>query len=396
LDSKGNLWAGDNFIVGAQNQDALWAGNLSKFAPDGKPLSPMTSGFTGGGVEGIGFGLAIDAQDNCWGTTYGSRAIVKFDKNGKPLSPPEGYTFNGQLGLMQGIIATPNGDIWALDVEKSQVIHLPKGDAAKGEILFQNKTRNPLDNPGKLLAPFHLAIDQQDRIWVSNAGGDWVSRFSATDPTKVETYKVGFCPSGMAVDSKGNVWVTNRLGNTMRGGEVLRQMLEAAKAGKNMDPILTNAMASGELGPNGGSVSVLLPDGSQASCSPITGNGLTGPWAAAVDGNDNVWISNFTGAQSGIVELCGASPGKCPVGKKMGDPLSPPGGYVGGGLQMQVDIGIDPAGNVWVSNNWQDIRSVLDKVAEPLSTLGAGQGVVVFYGLAKPVRTPLIGPVKTQ
>ena len=63
---------------------------------------------------------------------------------------------------------------------------------------------------------------------------------------------------------------------------------------------------------------------------------------------------------------------------------------------MQVDIGIDPAGNVWVSNNWQDIKSVLDQVAEPLSTLGAGQGVVVFYGLAKPVHTPLIGPVKTQ
>jgi hypothetical protein len=32
--------------------------------------------------------------------------------------------------------------------------------------------------------------------------------------------------------------------------------------------------------------------------------------------------------------------------------------------------------------------------AESLSTLGAGQGVVVFYGLAKPVRTPLIGPVQ--
>jgi hypothetical protein len=33
IDSKGNVWAGDNFIVGAQNQDSLWDGNLSKFAP---------------------------------------------------------------------------------------------------------------------------------------------------------------------------------------------------------------------------------------------------------------------------------------------------------------------------------------------------------------------------
>ncbi len=61
---------------------------------------------------------------------------------------------------------------------------------------------------------------------------------------------------------------------------------------------------------------------------------------------------------------------------------------------MQVDIDIDPAGNVWVSNNWQEIGAVLGQVAESRSTLGAGQGVVCFYGLAKPVRTPLIGPVQ--
>ncbi len=67
------------------------------------------------------------------------------------------------------------------------------------------------------MAPFHLAIDQQDRIWVSNAAGDWVTRFAASDPTKVETFKVGFSPSGLAIDSKGNVWVSNRLGSSERG-----------------------------------------------------------------------------------------------------------------------------------------------------------------------------------
>jgi hypothetical protein len=44
------------------------------------------------------------------------------------LSPPDGYNFNGQLGLMQGIIATPSGDVWAVDVEKSQMVRFPKGD----------------------------------------------------------------------------------------------------------------------------------------------------------------------------------------------------------------------------------------------------------------------------
>jgi len=42
-----------------------------------------------------------------------------------------------------------------------------------------------------------------------------------------------------------------------------------------------------------------------------------------------------------------------------GDQISPPGGYVGGGLQMQTDIAVDPAGNVWAMNNWQDIDSCM-------------------------------------
>jgi hypothetical protein len=47
---------------------------------------------------------------------------------------------------------------------------------------------------------------------------------------------------------------------------------------------------------------------------------------------------------------------------------SPPGGYVGGGLQMQTDLAIDPAGNVWVMNNWQDIDSCFGTPPESLST----------------------------
>ena len=52
FDSEGNLWVGDNFTIGWQGQDTLWQGNATKFAPNGKPLSPITTGFTGGGMEG--------------------------------------------------------------------------------------------------------------------------------------------------------------------------------------------------------------------------------------------------------------------------------------------------------------------------------------------------------
>jgi hypothetical protein len=82
------------------------------------------------------------------------------------------------------------------------------------------------------------------------------------------------------------------------------------------------------------------------------------------------------------------------AGMKTGDQISPPGGYVGGGLQMQTDLAIDPAGNAWVMNNWQDIDSCFGVPPETLSTRCGGQGVVIFYGMAKPVRAPQIGPAR--
>jgi len=139
---------------------------------------------------------------------------------------------------------------------------------------------------------------------------------------------------------------------------------------------------------------VLRPDGTPYPGSPFMGGGLPGPWAAAVDGNDNVWISNFAMPSSPIVQLCGVRTENCPPGMKTGDQISPPGGYVGGGLQLQTDIAVDPAGNVWAMNNWQDIDSCYPNPSEALSTRCGGQGVVIFYGVAKPVRAPQIGPAR--
>src|SRR6516165_10570374 len=52
FDSEGNLWVGDNFTVGWQAQHTFWQGNATKFAPNGRPLSPITTGFAGGGMQG--------------------------------------------------------------------------------------------------------------------------------------------------------------------------------------------------------------------------------------------------------------------------------------------------------------------------------------------------------
>lgn len=403
FDSQGNVWVASNFQVGAQAQDYFWQGGVAKFAPDGKPLSPMTKGFTGGGLLGPGFGLAIDTKDNAWMTSFaGNNNVALFDKAGKPLSPSEGWNMGGKLTNMQGIIVTPGGDIWAADTVSSQLVRIPKGDPSKAELLCQNPGGDLLKNPCKLLLPFAFAIDQKNNIWITNILGDHVTRFPGGDHTKAETFKTGFSGSGIAVDSLGNVWVTNKLGNSERGRLKMVEMAIAGKVNYDGEPdatsrltrVMVEAMYPQKPGWEGGSLTVLRPDGSEASFSPVYGKGITGPWAVSVDGNDNIWVANFSSATAGIVQLCGFRTENCPPGMKTGDAISPPAGYVGGGLQLQVDIGVGPAGDVWVTNNWQDTASCYGKPEEGASTRCGGQGMVVFFGMAKPVKTPLIGPAR--
>jgi hypothetical protein len=159
----------------------------------------------------------------------------------------------------------------------------------------------------------------------------------------------------------------------------------------DIDQVLVNFLLAH---PGLGSVSMLSPDGSPAPGSPFNPTGsIWGAWAVSIDGNDHIWVSNFAPG-GGITELCGARTETCPAGMKTGDAISPPGGYKGGGMQMLVDVSIDPAGNAWASDNWQDPASCYGNPDESTSTRCGGQGMTVFYGMAKPVRAPQIGPAQ--
>ncbi len=280
---------------------------------------------------------------------------------------------------------------------------MPRGDASKGRILGRTVDGKPMDGTLQVKAPFHLAIDQQDRIWVTNSGSDTVIRFPENDPGKAEKFKVGFAPRAVAIDSKGNAWVANTVGHpdtkekmaliivklkgkaeSLTGSESKAD--EEAKQWIDLFEILDEYP--------GGDVSMIRPDGTVLP--PFDGNNsIVGPWGVAIDGNDNVWVANSTGRS--VTQLCGVRTETCPPGLKTGDPISPSSGYIGG-LQIITDVEVDPAGNVWVANNWDlPVKAGFKKdPPEALSTRFGGDGAVVFFGLAKPVRTPLIGPVQAQ
>jgi hypothetical protein len=201
---------------------------------------------------------------------------------------------------MQGIIVTPSGDVWALGVQKRQLVHFPKGDLTKGQIVCEGDSAEPCKS---FLGPFALAIDQQDRIWASNANNK-VTRFPAADPSKAENFETGINNGGLNIDSQGNVWVTNRFGTGLLGmmhlvDMAVRLKLEGVTSAADY---LTKTMS--EQKDDAGSVTLLKPDGTQFPGAPFKGGGLPGPWMVAVDGNDNVWISNFAQPSSPIVPKC--------------------------------------------------------------------------------------------
>jgi hypothetical protein len=92
--------------------------------------------------------------------------------------------------------------------------------------------------------------------------------------------------------------------------------------------------------------------------------------------------------------MAGAKPKGHPMGTEPGDVVHV---FTGGIVQLLTDVVIDPAGNIWTANNWNSPEAaVYDHPAHPISTWGGGSGFTVIYGVAAPVKAPLMGQVRAN
>jgi hypothetical protein len=214
-------------------------------------------------------------------------------------------------------------------------------------------------------------------------------RFPADDPSKAETFHCGIGVRALALDSKGNVWVANNMDLKMplpkipKGASIMEQF-----------KLITEAMVKYIMGPPAritGQVNMIRPDGTQPAPKGFTGPGESIPWGINVDGNDDVWVGNMWGRSA--VLLAGDNTKGHPAGTKAGDLIHI---FQSGTIQMVTDVSIDPAGNVWVANNWNLLEAAAGPhPAYPTSTWGGGSGFTVIYGVAAPVKPPRIGKVQT-
>jgi hypothetical protein len=377
FDAEGNLWSGMNWMPGSQSGvNKSTGGGVGKFSPNGTALSPPITGFTGMGIDGVGWGTAV-TKDRVWISSFNGKILV-MDFNGKPVASESDFPFKERfLGLM-GIGVAPNGDVWIADGSDNQLLYFPGGRIKEGKIV----------KPAGLVSPFDIVIDSQNRVWVANSSSDTVVRFPMTDPSKVETFHVGRGVRALALDSKENVWVANNMDLKMPVPEfpANASIMEQFK-------ILTDASIKYVIGPPAritGQVNMIRPDGTQPAPQGFTGPAESLPWGINVDGNDDVWVGNMWGRSAAL--LAGDNTKGHPPGTKAGDVIHI---FQSGSIQMVTDVSIDPAGNVWVANNWNSLEAAAKPDPSlPTSTWGGGSGFTVIYGVAAPVKPPRMGKVQ--
>ena len=311
------------------DQDAR-AQSVSKFSPDGTPLSPNTVGDDIGGFMGAG----------------------------------------NTINFPQGTVSDKDGNIWIASCNGDRVTQFPGGDPDQAFVIQETDDSDETI----VVAPFDVAIDVDGNAWVTGNESFNVAKFDPDGNLIVNVSNEGEIeprfkkPMGVATDGFGNAWVANSAFVTAPcDGNSVSDLLQIVII--TLDPDFINPDAA---------VIKVTPDGTKIG--PFKGGGLLMPWGIAVDGANNVWVSNFDG--STVSYLCREDTSNCPPGFETGDPIAPEG-YFFNGLTRSTSVEIDPSGNVWATNNWE----ILAIPENP-----GGDAMVVFLGLAKPVKAPLIGP----
>ena len=383
FDTNGYLWITNNVVQGTPNSSNC----MIVLKPDGSPADGTggtpASPVLGGGIVGQGFGLGFNPSGTLWASNFGwgtveptdaagkeGGSVSRFAADGTPLSPSYGYT--GSLYKVQGTVSDQQGNIWMASFGNDLLQIFPGGNPAAALPAYQD------DNT----LPFDIRLDSAGDAWVSYNGTRVVSKFTL-DAGRLErdfTVAVGRPPGpgsnpthitggprGLAVDAKGNAWVSDGDGDAIyaisQTGEVLGR---------------------------------------------FKGGGLYGPWGVSLDSDQTVWVANFgplgpAARTFSVSQLCGALTARCPAGLALGDPISPASGYTlpSGGAEVHLHNGqplydplpapsyrplmrltsanVDMAGNVWCANNWKPAFAV-DSTTNP-----GGDGMIVFVGLAAPV-----------
>lgn len=272
--------------------------------------------------------------------------------------------------------------------------------------------RNVALNPGNNVANIFNAAPAQAPFapGLPSAPNDWTMSITYTGGGLDE-------PTGIAVDSLGDVWAANFFGNMVTEisptGQLqsfpdsnLKESYSVAIDGSN-NVWVTNEESTFSVNAADGSISKFNSNGQLATGSPFTAGGVYYPYAIAADTDGSVWIADYgdstaTHLAANGASLAGAS------GYKSASHITFPGSVaVDGshnawlGAESQVakvtssgtissynccqyasGVAVDPSGNIWLSDYFGSSVVELGPNGTTLQTLSGTGGTYFPEALA--------------
>ena len=212
FDAQGNLYVTE---VGAASIDGSMGGNnrIQKFSPTGVPLAQWGTLGSGPGQFNTPVGIAVDRQGDIYVADVANHRIQKLSSTGKSLA--QWHT----VGSGTGENNTEIGYDLALDASGNVYLSEPhpfgpgndriEKFSPAGERLTQWGGSG--SGPGQFSQPFGLAVDSKGDVFVVDTGNNRVEELSPTGQYVAQWKgpQQGFIPtSKVVVDDHGNIYVS--------------------------------------------------------------------------------------------------------------------------------------------------------------------------------------------
>ncbi len=217
---------------------------------------------------------------------------------------------------------------------------------------------------GGLSDPLGLAVDSKGNVWVGNGGNGARNSFS---PTGVPLSQTGFLDGltgselTVAIDSQNDAWAldssANGISELSAEGDVLGAVAQFANTSLKFPLGMAfdrNSMMW--VGDDNGLTEV-YPNGQVAQKIAIPSAQGEGVGDVEIDGLGNVWATNFD--TNALIKLSSS-----------GVPAFGVAGVGGGGLKSPEGIAIDSQNNIWIANANGSNISKFSNSGSPLSPTG--------------------------